>query len=107
MLSHITGGSGFFELEERWNTTQPSESRHFERLIAVVTVQAPTADILTIRNIIYGTPINNTERAWNCQSWIGDGLRRLQQAGLIPATITTSAADQMVDVLMEAPDQDS
>jgi hypothetical protein len=106
LVSHVTGGSGFFQLEEKWNTSPPYESRHFERMIPVVTAQTPTANNLNIRNTIYSTPINNAERAWNCQTWIGDGLRRLQEAELIPATTATRAADQMVDVLMEAPDQD-
>jgi hypothetical protein len=75
VLSHVTGASGFFQVEERWNTAQPSESRHFERMIPVVTLQTPSPNDLTMRNTIYNTPINNAERAWNCQSWIGDGLR--------------------------------
>jgi hypothetical protein len=95
VLSHVIGAYGFFEFEERWNTAQPSESRHFERQIPVVTAWSHTARDLTIRNTIYNTPVNNTERGWNCQSWIGDGLRMLQQAELIPAASITDAADRM------------
>jgi hypothetical protein len=61
---------------------------------------------LAIRNTLYNTPINNNERAWNCQSWVGDGLRRLWEAELIPENIATTATDQMVDVLIETPDED-
>jgi hypothetical protein len=106
VLCHIVGGSGFFEIEERWNIDPSNLSRSWERTIPVVTAPTNTANDLTMRNTLYNTPINNAERAWNCQSWVGDGLRRLQEAELIPENIATTAADQMVDVLMEAPDED-
>lgn len=105
LLTHVCGACGFFEREERWNTVQPQESRHFERIIPVVTAPTPR-DGLTISSILHLTPIQNSERAWNCQSFIGDGLKRLQDAKLLPPANMLSAADQMVDVLMEAPDED-
>ena len=105
LLSHVCGAASFFEFEERWNETQPQESRHFERIIPVITVRT-TADDMTIRDTLRGTPVNNKERSWNFQTWIGDGLKRLQEAKLLQEVNTVSAADQMVDVLLEAPDED-
>lgn len=107
VLSHITGASGFFAFDERWNEARPpQQSAQFERGIPVATIQSSNPQDLTIRNILYNTPINNNERSWNCQHWIGDGLRRLQEADIIPENIANNAADQMVDVLMEAPMED-
>jgi hypothetical protein len=103
VLSHIIGASSFFEFDERWNEARPpQQSARFERGIPVATIQSDTPQNVTIRNILYNTPINNNKRSWNCQQWIGNGLRRLQEADIIPENIVNNAADQMVDVLMEA-----
>jgi hypothetical protein len=63
----------------------------------------PPPQDLTIRNILYNTPINNSEQSWNCQHWITDGLRRLQEADIIPENIVNNAADQMVDTGLPSP----
>ena len=102
VLSHAVGGHGFFEHEERWNTN-PSESRHHERTIPVARIQTRESKDLTLRNILFNVPVNNQERAWNCQSWIGDGLKALEN--IIPAEVAITATNQMVDVLLEAPDE--
>jgi hypothetical protein len=108
VLSHVVGAAGFFEHQERWNTTQPSASRHFERSIHVATFQTERneADTLRIRNELANTPINNSERAWNCQTWVGDALGRLRNVGLLPEERVTRAADEMADVIMEAPNDE-
>ncbi|KAL5350089.1 hypothetical protein ACLOAV_005126 [Pseudogymnoascus australis] len=105
LLSHVCGAASFFEFEERWNEARPQEGKNFERIIFVVTVRT-TVDDMTIRNTLRQTPVNNKERSWNCQTWIGDGLKRLQDAKLLHEANTVSAADQMVDVLLEAPDEE-
>ncbi|OBT70446.1 hypothetical protein VE03_00039 [Pseudogymnoascus sp. 23342-1-I1] len=105
LLSHVCGAASFFEFEERWNEAQPQEGKNFERIIFVLTVRTAVDD-MTIRNTLRQTPVNNKERSWNCQTWIGDGLQRLQDAKLLREANTVSAADQMVDVLLEAPDEE-
>ncbi|KAG4426857.1 hypothetical protein IFR04_000288 [Cadophora malorum] len=104
LITHAVGAHGFFEHAEKWNT-QPTESRNFERLIPIITMRTREERDLTVREILYNVPVNNEERSWNCQSWIGDGLRAL--SGLISAEIATNAADQMATVLLEAPDEDT
>ena len=105
LLSHVCGAASFFEFEERWNEAHPQEGKNFERIIFVMTMRT-TVDDMTIRNTLRQTPVNNKERSWNCQTWIGDGLKRLQDAKLLQEANTVSAADQMVDVLLEAPDEE-
>lgn len=104
-VSQVCGAASFFEFEERWNEAQPEENGQFERIIPVITVRT-MADDMSIRDTLRGTPVNNDERSWNCQTWIGDGLKRLQDAKLLRETHIINAADQMVDVLLEAPDDD-
>jgi hypothetical protein len=103
VLSHVTGGYGFFAHDERWNTN-PSESRHYERTIPVSTIASRESRDLTVRNILFNVPVNNEERAWNCQTWIGDGFAALRN--ILPDAVATAAADQMTDVLLEAPEED-
>ncbi|OBT80608.1 hypothetical protein VF21_00325 [Pseudogymnoascus sp. 05NY08] len=105
LLSHVCGAASFFEFEERWNEAHPQEGKFFERIIFVMTMRTAVDD-MTIRNTLRQTPVNNKERSWNCQTWIGDGLKRLQDAKLLREANTVSAADQMVDVLLEAPDEE-
>lgn len=104
VISQVTGGHGFFQHDERWHQ-RPSESRHWERTIPIarlVTRGGPRD--LVVREILIGVPINNQERAWNCQSWIGDSLAALSH--LIPQDVITTATDAMIEVLMDAPDSD-
>jgi hypothetical protein len=62
---------------------------------------------LTIRkkldNILDNTPINNNEQSWNCQHWTSDGLRRLEEADIIPKNIVNNATDQIVDIGLPSP----
>lgn len=106
ILCHATGAHGFFQYEEKWDTYNPEHSVSRAGTIPVFTHQSTSPMDLCIRNVICETPLNNQERAWNCQTWIGDGLKRLQDAGYLSEQNANTAADQMVEILLEAPDED-
>lgn len=103
VLIHVSGGHGFFETEERWDV-QPGDSNNWERTIPVATLrtQGGTRN-LVVRDRIWQVRVNNEDRGWNCQTFIGDGFAELTD--IIPENVITSAVDTMAGVLMEAPDE--
>lgn len=105
VLTHIPGAPGFFEHEEICKTAPPSGDEHFERSIPVAIFRTNNTEstILTVQNTIYEIPINNDGRGRNCQSWIGGGLEAFRNAGLISLDVAIVAADQLAEVLIEAP----
>ncbi|KAL9131432.1 MAG: hypothetical protein Q9217_000646 [Psora testacea] len=73
-LLHVTGASGFFQAEAKAGE-DPSKSKKFVKKILVGQIQgqAKTA----IESTIQLTPVNNLDRSWNCQTWVGDALKKL------------------------------
>lgn len=60
-----------------------------------------------IRKTVSETPINTSESGdWNSQNWAGDALGRLVAAGLLDAKDRDRALDEMVDVVVEAGDEE-
>ncbi|KAL3425311.1 hypothetical protein PVAG01_02102 [Phlyctema vagabunda] len=105
VYQNVTGAHGFFAYDEDWNMS-PRDSANYERAIQVMRIQTATEDDLTIRNRIRSIAINNRDRSWNCQSWVGDCLAGLEQDGILLPGSAKAAIDKMVDVLLEARDVD-
>ena len=104
LVIHVMGSHEFFELEEIWNGPKPSRRDGCIRSVPVVTWCTSRDEKFKVRNILRDTPINNSERGWNCQNWIGDALQILEARGLISSDAVRKASDEMVDAIMEAKD---
>lgn len=100
LLLHITGATGFFQAEVKLGE-DPSKSKKFVMKIPVGEIQGEkTAIESTIKSVV----INNTDRSWNCQNWIGDTLEKLSDQQWIPSDACFKAIDAMAGVIVDAPD---
>lgn len=60
-----------------------------------------------LRQTISETHINKNESGdWNSQNWVGDALGRLVAAGYLDAKDRDRGLDEMVDVVVEAGDEE-
>ncbi|RMD39712.1 hypothetical protein DV735_g5421, partial [Chaetothyriales sp. CBS 134920] len=102
-LVHVTGSSGFYEFERK-SEINPLTSRSFLNKIPVTPIaNSPTKEQLLEE--IKKTRINNSTHAWNCQNWVGDALNRVAAKGWISSQSKSSAIDAMVDVIIDAEDE--
>ncbi|KAF3904536.1 hypothetical protein ABW21_db0201221 [Orbilia brochopaga] len=102
----VKGGHGFFEYEEqtRSESVRLSSSLAPSGLIHVANISSSYAD--AFRSIVANTNINNDERAWNCQNFVGEALQRVQRDNLITEEQYLGAIDQMATIILEATVQD-
>lgn len=103
LLVQIVGASGFFEPEVLPNDN-PSSSDTFIKQIHTATIRGSSKT--EIQSALERTPISNWDRSWNCQNWVGDALKRLCYRGWITQDQRAVAIDAMVDVVLDAPDED-
>jgi hypothetical protein len=69
--------------------------------------------ISRIRDLISKTPIrsngdagNDGEEDWNSQNWVGDALGRLVLAGYLSGHARDLGIERMIEVIMEAGDEE-
>ncbi|KAI9674494.1 MAG: hypothetical protein M1817_001832 [Caeruleum heppii] len=108
LILHVTGGHGFFALQEN-SDIDPRRNEDFHCEIPVFSFPASGLKFDLARevtDVIKRTPINNKERDWNCQTWVAEALGRCAEMGLITREGVDAAVDQMVDVLMEVPEDE-
>lgn len=60
----------------------------------------------SLRATISNTPVADQEGDWNSQNWVGDALGRLVTAGYLGAADKDRGLDDMVDVILEAKDEE-
>lgn len=65
-----------------------------------------TVSVSSLRATISGTPVVNGDGDWNSQNWVGDALGRLVTAGYLESGARDRALDDMVDVILEAKDEE-
>ncbi|KAF2967271.1 hypothetical protein GQX73_g6299 [Xylaria multiplex] len=99
---HVAGAAGFFEREELEH--DPGSSELFVGLVPVTTIPVSTSSDRRLRDAIWSTPVNNDDRSWNCQNYVGDALYSCIEAGLVSTEETDNAIDGMTDLILEAPD---
>ncbi|KAJ5396868.1 hypothetical protein N7509_004981 [Penicillium cosmopolitanum] len=132
-LMEITGSPGFYNFAEHINSDIPiSSSSTFQpppslskptqttanptrlsntalaRVIPVSSIK--TAPPPALRLITSETPIPidiAEEMDWNSQNWVGDALGRLVTAGYLDTKDRDRALDEMVDVVLEAKDEET
>ncbi|KAK6501680.1 hypothetical protein TWF481_009509 [Arthrobotrys musiformis] len=105
-MLHVKGGHGFFQYEEqtRMESVRLSRSLAPGGLIHVANISSSDAN--DFRSIVADTAVNNDERAWNCQNFVGDALKRVQSRHLITKEQYLGAVDEMVTIILEATDKD-
>ena len=81
----------------------PTKSQKFVGRIAVAEIHGQTKNAIQSR--IMATPIENSDRSWNCQHWVGDALLRLSNVGWITTAARKAAVDTMAGVVTDAPDE--
>ncbi|KAI0146945.1 hypothetical protein GGR57DRAFT_506154 [Xylariaceae sp. FL1272] len=75
-----------FRVREVWNGPVPRFRRHFHRRLAVSTITSTENKLdMRVRDVVSGTPANNSEPDLSSQSWVGDIITVLQEANLITA----------------------
>lgn len=104
LVIHVMGSYAFFQLEEIWNGPKPVHADGLIRGVTVGTWRTSEDDKHDLLAVIRNTPINNAERGWNCQNWIGDALQMLEAEGLLSHGAVQAAGDAMVDTILEAKD---
>jgi hypothetical protein len=102
LLVHVTGASGFFQPEVKPGEN-PTKSKGFIKKIHVGSIQGQTKAV--IESTIKVTPVNNSDRSWNCQHWVGDALKRLSDRQWITSDARSKAIDAMAEVISDAPDE--
>ncbi|KAI0198793.1 hypothetical protein F4808DRAFT_462375 [Astrocystis sublimbata] len=111
----VQGSAGFFARDESVDADPaPASSELFAGLVPVATIPVPAtvkhkngilADMRSrLRKTIWDTPVNNSENAWNCQSWVGDALYGCVRKGLVGREEVERAIDGMVDLILLARD---
>jgi|SRR5271155_6051877 len=103
VLIHVAGAAGFFSIEQM-PQAQPRNSNNFEKDIPVATIKGKTK--AQVQSTIAATPANNSTHDWDCQKWVGDALTRLSNLGWITSQAKSDGISKMVDVLLEAKDEE-
>ncbi len=80
MIAHIFGANMSYEFEAS-DDYDPSTSGNFAKEVSVGTLRTPMTKV-QLALLISQTPIDNSSREFNCQTWVGDALQRLATAGL-------------------------
>ncbi len=94
---HVTGSAGVFAREE--DSRNPRKSELFVGAVHLATIRASGS---SLRNAIWSTPVNNADRGWNCQNYVGDALESCAREGLISEEQIDYAIDGMVDLVQQA-----
>ncbi len=100
---HVRGSTGDFEYEKR-SDYNPTRTRTFAKLINVgETKTSMTSSELTSQ--VEGTPVNNKDREFNCQTWVDDAVRRMYRAGYLTKEEYEEGTNGMLDATLEAIDE--
>ncbi|KAI0902919.1 hypothetical protein F4823DRAFT_620562 [Ustulina deusta] len=94
---HVTGSAGVFAREE--DSRNPRKSELFVGAVYLATIRASGS---SLRNAIWSMPVNNADRSWNCQNYVGDALESCAREGLISEEQIDYAIDGMVDLVQQA-----
>ncbi|KAF7714872.1 Uncharacterized protein PECH_007886 [Penicillium ucsense] len=105
-MMEVIGSPGFFTFHERLNTAFPVAAAGLARAAFVATIP-DTVSISSLRAVVSGTPFAGQEIDWNAQNWVGDALERLVTAGYLTPEQKDKGLDEMVDIILEAADEES
>jgi hypothetical protein len=103
MIVHITGPNMRYVPEMR-DKYDPTTSAKFAKEVSVGTLTT-TMTKFQLALLMYQTPVNNSSREYTCQTWIGDVLNVLVEAGYMTREAFDSATSAMAAVIVEAKDE--
>lgn len=99
-IVHAAGLKGAFAVERK----SGYDPRRSARLVGEVSVAKVKREIPTLVNIARQASSNNEDAGWNCQNWVGEALMFLVNANVLGKRDRSEALDKMVDLLLEAAD---
>ncbi|PGH33456.1 hypothetical protein GX50_03691 [[Emmonsia] crescens] len=99
-MVHVSGTSRNFVFQIR-EGYQPETSSNLAGRVHVALLPH-TMEALRAKS--QQVPINNAEDEWNCQHWVGEALQKFVGDGLITAEVRAKAVDEMVDIALQAID---
>ncbi|KAJ5459823.1 uncharacterized protein N7458_001375 [Penicillium daleae] len=105
-VMEVVGSPGFLSFYERVNTDLPAAATGLAKAVFVSSIP-DTVPVSSLRAIVSETPVDDLEGDWNSQNWVGDALGRLVTAGYLDAADKERAVDDMVDVILEAKDEET
>lgn len=88
----LEGQPGGYWVSEERNQPEPRFRSHFYQKLHVATLQSDS----TLRNAVNDVPLRHNESDFNCQTWVGDVIEKLQTDGLI------SSGDAVVDAMVKS-----
>ncbi|OOQ81834.1 hypothetical protein PEBR_43357 [Penicillium brasilianum] len=103
-VMEVVGSPGNFMFYERLNTS-PVPAIGLAKSVFVASIP-DNVPVSSLRTTISGTPVADQESDWNSQNWVGDALGRLVTAGYLDAADKDRGLDDMVDVILEARDEE-
>jgi hypothetical protein len=103
MIIHIIGPNMAYVLQTRDNY-DPSMSLKFAKEVSVGRLTTPMTKA-QLASLIYQTPINNSSREFNCQTWVGDVLQRLATTAYLTQEDCDGGIARMVGATMEAKEE--
>ncbi|KAJ5692387.1 hypothetical protein N7462_001810 [Penicillium macrosclerotiorum] len=104
-VMEVVGSPGFFSFSERVNADLPGPATGLAQAIRVSSIP-DTVPVPALRATASGTPIPEATGDWNSQNWVGDVLERFVNAGYLDGEARDRGLDEMVDVVMEAKDEE-
>ncbi|KAJ5377443.1 uncharacterized protein N7496_004852 [Penicillium cataractarum] len=102
-VMEVVGSPGYFSFYERVNTS-PVAATGLAKSVYVASIP-DSVPVSSLRATISGTPVAD-QGDWNSQNWVGDALGRLVTAGYMDAEDKDRGLDDMVDVILEAKDEE-
>ncbi|KAJ5998878.1 hypothetical protein N7451_006688, partial [Penicillium sp. IBT 35674x] len=106
-VMEVIGSPGYMSFSERKNWGTPVSSTDLARVIPVSTLSS-SIPISALRSTVSETLMRDGDgdTDWNGQNWVGDALGRLVGAGYLDSEARDCGLDAMVDVIMEAEDEE-
>ena len=99
---HVIGPIGFFDFQVD-EVADPIKDVDFIEFIPVADLAAVPKPLLVAVSKAVSI---QTDADWNCQNWVGDALKAMLEQGWITREERLNAIDRMVEIVLEAPDED-
>ncbi|CZT14240.1 uncharacterized protein RCC_00215 [Ramularia collo-cygni] len=99
-LVHVVGPPGGFVFESG-ESDKPWETQGFAKMVEVGRLLVSATPVQTVQ-ALRRVPIVNSDREFNCQTWVEAALKTFKVAGHLSADSYERGVDGMVDAIDEA-----
>ncbi|KAB2568822.1 hypothetical protein BFW01_g122 [Lasiodiplodia theobromae] len=105
LVIHITGPPGElgFQVHDRYDATR-DPGRELVRAVLVGTLRKEITKAELVQ-LLASVPIENSDREFNCQSWVEKGLRLLRRMEWVSEHEFEQGLDAMVECILEAEEE--